>query len=56
MREMAKRPLVEWPDGSYSYEDLDYTPKEGARVIVGYFIAIVAVLAFLLILSLPGQS
>ncbi len=48
--------LVEWPDGTHYDENLDYTKGERVRVVAAHLLALLAVIAIVLFLSLPGQS
>ena len=48
MKDMATRALVQWPDDTYTYPDLDYTYGELVRVSVGWLLASLALIAFIL--------
>lgn len=49
MKRMARRPLVQFPDGSFYRESLDVTPRERLRQIVGVlFFAVVLIAVCLL--------
>jgi hypothetical protein len=48
--------LVEWPDGTHYDGNLDYTLGERARVVAAHLLVLLAVIAIVLFLSLPGQS
>ena len=58
-RDMAykAKPLAMLPNGRVVWDDqLDYTLSERARVVAAHLLALLAVIAIVLFLSLPGQS
>lgn len=46
MKEMAHRPLVEWPDGT-TYPELDYTRGERVGVAVGFLLLTALIVALI---------